>query len=129
MVYTKKTKEEFQVSEYIVRQARKLASAKGIFELPDQERGKAVTEEVKNYITSFYSDDELSRQMPGKEGFVSMGKKVHMQKRLLLCDLKELYSAGFTNQWPWPYGPMTLWSFFLVCLVTNTLGVSSTVYS
>ena len=94
-----KTKEEFQVSEYIVRQARKLASEKGILELPDQKRGKAVTEEVKNYVTSFYSDDEFSRQMPGKKDFVSMGKKVHMQKRLLLCDLKELYSA-FKKHYP-----------------------------
>ena len=94
-----KTKEEFQVSEYLVRQARKLALEKGILELPDQKRGKAVTEEVKNYVTSFYTDDEFSRQMPGKKDFVSMGKKVHMQKRLLLFDLKELYSA-FKKHYP-----------------------------
>ena len=55
-----KTKEEFQVSEYIVRQARKSASEKGILELPDQKRGKAVTEEVKNYVTSFYTDVNLA---------------------------------------------------------------------
>ena len=41
------TKEEFQVSEYLVRQARKLASGKSTLELPDQKRGKTVTEEVK----------------------------------------------------------------------------------
>ena len=37
--------------------------------------------------------------MPGKKDFVSMGKKVHMQKRLLLCDLRELYSA-FKKNYP-----------------------------
>ena len=31
--------------------------------------------------------------MPGKKDSVSLEKKVHMQKRLLLHDLKELYSA------------------------------------
>eukprot|EP00112_Aurelia_sp_Birch-Aquarium-sp1_P016421 Seg3722.2 transcript_id=Seg3722.2/GoldUCD/mRNA.D3Y31 product="hypothetical protein" protein_id=Seg3722.2/GoldUCD/D3Y31 len=31
--------------------------------------------------------------MPGKEDFVSMGKNVHMQKGLVLRDMKELYAA------------------------------------
>ena len=94
-----KAKEEFQVSEYIIRQARKLASEKGILELPSQKQGKIISDEIQNYLRSFYNDDEFSRQMPGKKDFVSMGKKVHIQKRLLLCDLKELYSA-FKKHYP-----------------------------
>ena len=43
-----------------------------------------------------YQDDEYSRQMPGKKDYVSVGRgrneRVHMQKRLLLCNLRELYS-------------------------------------
>ena len=31
--------------------------------------------------------------MPGKKDYVSVGKKVHVQKRLILCNLKELYAA------------------------------------
>ena len=60
-----KAKEEFQVSEYIIRQARKLASEKGILELLSQKQGKIITDEIQNYVRSFYNDDEFSRQMPG----------------------------------------------------------------
>ena len=31
--------------------------------------------------------------MPGSKDYVSIGRNVHMQKRLLLCDLKEIYAA------------------------------------
>ena len=31
--------------------------------------------------------------MPGKKDYVSLGKKQHMSKRLILCNLKELYAA------------------------------------
>lgn len=45
-------------------------------------------------MKSFYRDDEISRPMPGKKDFLSVregGEKVHLQKRLLLCNLKEVY--------------------------------------
>ena len=44
-------------------------------------------------FTEFYCDVEYSRQMPGSKDYVSIGRNVHMQKRLLLCDLKEIYAA------------------------------------
>ena len=44
-------------------------------------------------IKTFYCDDEYSRQMPGKKDYVSVGKNQHMSKRLILCNLKELYAA------------------------------------
>ena len=31
--------------------------------------------------------------MPGKKDYVSLGKKQHISKRLILCNLKELYAA------------------------------------
>lgn len=37
--------------------------------------------------------------MPGKKDYVSIKKNVHVQKRLLLCNLKELYAA-FRNKNP-----------------------------
>ena len=37
--------------------------------------------------------------MPGTKDYVSVGKRVHKQKRLLLCNLKELYSA-FKEKYP-----------------------------
>ena len=50
-----------------------------------------------NNITSFYCDDEYSRQLPRKKDYVSIGKNQHMSKRLLLCNLKELYSCFKLN--------------------------------
>ena len=83
----------FNVSEYMVREARKLASDKGILEIPDPKRGKTLSPEIEQSVLQFYEDDEYSRLMPGAKDFVSVGKKVHVQKRLLLCNLNELYAA------------------------------------
>lgn len=63
------------------------------------EKGQAVTAEVQNDVTNFYNDDEFSRLMAGKKDFVSMGEKLHIQKRILQCDLKELFST-FTKFYP-----------------------------
>ena len=88
-----KTKNEFNVSAYMVRQARKLVKEKGILELPGPKKGKGLSEEIKRCVADFYCDDEYSRLMPGKKDCVSIARNVHKQKRLLLCDLKELYTA------------------------------------
>ena len=37
--------------------------------------------------------------MPGKNDYVSIGRKQHMQKRLILCNLKELY-VSFKTKYP-----------------------------
>ena len=47
---------------------------------------------MKEEIVSFYEDDEISRIMPGKKDYVSIGRNIHKQKRLLLANLKELHS-------------------------------------
>ena len=61
--------------------------------------GKILTEEAINLVESLYQDDEYSRPMPGRKDFVSISCNVHMQKRLVLCNLKELYIA-FKNSYP-----------------------------
>ena len=79
----------------MVNKARKLKKAKGI--LPDISPLKArkLSEESKTKVIDFYNDDEVSRMCPGKKDFVSVknseGKRVHVQKRLLLANLRELY--------------------------------------
>ena len=83
----------FEVSEYQVREARKLAEEKGILALPDPKRGRSLSKEVEDSVKLFYEDDEYSRQMPGTKDYVSIARNVHKQKRLLLCNLKELYQA------------------------------------
>ena len=50
---------------------------------------------TEDLIVAFCHSDDISRIMPGKKDFVSVltaeGKREHCQKRLLLCNLKELY--------------------------------------
>jgi hypothetical protein len=68
-------------------------------ELPGPRKGKALSEETKRCVIDFYCDDEYSRLMPGKKDCVSIARNVKKQKRLLLCDLKELYAA-FKQKYP-----------------------------
>ena len=89
-----KIAEYFNVSAYLVCESRNLAKMKGILECPDRKKGgNAITEEVRQSVLLFFEDDEYSRLMPGTKDYVSVGRNVHKQKRLILCNLKELYAA------------------------------------
>ena len=92
-----KIAETFQVSEYMVRKARTLAKEEGICSLPDPGAGKKLPSKTIKCVQDFYEDDEFSRIMPGAKDFVSIGKNEHVQKRLILCNLKELYTAFKEN--------------------------------
>ena len=53
-------------------------------------------------VQEFYECDEVSRIMPGKKDFVSVRQgdgRVHMQKRLVLSNLKEVYQL-FKQKYP-----------------------------
>lgn len=82
----------FNVSEYAMRTARNLKKERGILAIPDARKGRTITEDTKAAVLEFYQDDEYTRLMPGKKDSVSIGKKVHKQKRLILCNLHELFS-------------------------------------
>lgn len=47
---------------------------------------------MKKIVEDFYCDDMYSRMMPGKKDYVSLGHGQNMQKRLILCNLRELYT-------------------------------------
>ena len=83
----------FSCSEYQVREARVMVEEKGILAIPEAKRGRSISQEVEDSVKLFYEDDEYSRLMPGAKDYVSVGSNVHKQKRLLLCNLKELYQA------------------------------------
>ena len=89
----KKVADFFNMNEYLVCSARVLKKKKGILAEANQARSRVLPDSTLTLVTSFYEDDEYSRLMPGKKDFVSIGNKKHMEKRLLLCNLKELYSA------------------------------------
>ena len=54
-------------------------------------------------VKKFYLDDKNGRMMPGMKDFVSVkrydGSRDHVQKKLILCNLPELY-ANFKAQHP-----------------------------
>lgn len=90
----KKTMDEFNVSEHIVKRARELKKNKGILAEPDPKKGRPLSTEVVERVKAFYQSDEYSRMCPGKKEYVSVKTddgRVQMQKRLLLLNLKELH--------------------------------------
>jgi hypothetical protein len=92
-----RTKAEFGATEYMVKQGRQLLKEKGVLgnmESRDKSTKLRISQERRDNVIQFYQTDEVSRIMPGKKDIVSIltdKGRVHMQKRLVLCNLKELY--------------------------------------
>lgn len=99
----RKTMELFNASKYLVEKSFKLAKQHGILsELKKVSKGKVISKEIKEYVKNFYESDDVSRICPGKKDYISMwteetGKKEHIQKRLVLMNLKEAYSLYKDN--------------------------------
>jgi hypothetical protein len=86
---------EFNVSQYLVKKARKLYKSDGILADPVQAQGKRLPTDTINAVKQFYEDDEFSRMCPGKKDFVSVKEstgRIHKQKRLLLTNIKEMHA-------------------------------------
>ena len=83
----------FNVTEYQARKARQLFQEKGLLAVPPSYNGKVLPKDVSDMVVAFYENDENSRLMPGKKDCVSIAKNVHMQKRLILSSLKELFES------------------------------------
>ena len=89
-----KIQDEFGASNFMVRKAKQLVKDKGILSSPDPRPGRSLARKTVDIVVAFYESDSSSRMMPGKKDFVSVkGEhgRVHVQKRLVLCNLKELY--------------------------------------
>ena len=90
-----RTAEEFDVSIYQATEAKKLKKQKGILAERSPRVGRQLPKEIEEKVIAFYHEDEYSRIMPGKKDFKSVkgpdGKRQHVQKRLLLLNLNELY--------------------------------------
>jgi len=67
--------------------------------MPPSYKGKVLPQNVLNIVTSFYKNDEFSRLMPRKKDYVSIGKNIHQQKRLVLSNSKERFHS-FKTQHP-----------------------------
>ena len=98
----KKIQQEFGVSNYTARKSKELVKEKGIVSLPSPKLGPLLPSEMIDMIQEFYESDEITRVMPGKKDFVSVkieGKCVHVQKQLVLNNLREVYH-GFKEKFP-----------------------------
>ena len=86
---------EFQVSEHVVRAARKLKEEKGILpSISSKPAGNRLSQSTIDAVTTFYLDEEISRYCPGMKDFKTVdldGKKVPITRRLLLFNLKEAH--------------------------------------
>ena len=93
----RRTAKFFDAPMYMVRKSRELKEEKGIMpdSLPAYSKGRKLSEGDKAKVTRFYESDLVSRIFPGKKDFVSVtdenGVKTHVQKRLILGNLKEIY--------------------------------------
>lgn len=65
--------------------------------------GQPISDTTRNTVVDFYKDDQVSRNMPGMKDYVSIrtdeGERIHVQKRLILSNLKELYTF-FRSEYP-----------------------------
>jgi len=81
--------------------AIKLRESNGILAEHKLKQGRPLPTSTIDAVRYFYLDDNNSftRILPGKKDFVSVGYKLHEQKRLILCNLVELYAA-FMEKYP-----------------------------
>ena len=89
-----KIQQEFEVNDYMARQAKALVNEKGVLSSANCRGGKALSNDVIDAVTLFYTSDAISRIMPGRKDYVSVKKvdsRVHEQTHLVLCNLKETY--------------------------------------
>ena len=91
----RKVEEEFGVSNYMAHKAKDLVKDQGILSSPNPKHGSSLLSQATiSLVQVFYELDEVSRIMPGKKDFVSIRKgdqRAHIQKRLMLSNLKEVY--------------------------------------
>ena len=87
--------EEFGVSNYLARKAKDLVKDQGILSSPNPKHGSSsLSQATISLVQAFYELDKVSQIMPGKKDFVSIRKgdqHAHVQKRLMLGNLKEVY--------------------------------------
>ena len=66
---------------------------KWILVQPFQKKSNAKAQETIVLVHAFYENDEYSRQLPMEKDYVSIEDGVHKIKRLVLCNLRELFVA------------------------------------
>jgi len=93
----------FGTSMYSVKKMRSLVNEQGILCKPKPTGGKRLSESTVKKIEPFYRQPDISRELAGKKEYKSVflksGKREHRQKRLVLGNLREIYTE-FKRQHP-----------------------------
>ena len=98
----RKVQSEFGAPNYMARKAKQLVKQKGVLSTPNPRTGHGLAVETLDVVRRFYKSDAVSRVMPGRKDFVSArqaGGRVHIQKRLVLSNLREVYQL-FKETYP-----------------------------
>ena len=80
----------FNVTSHMARKAIQLRNEGGILNTPAPKRGNPLPVSTCNLVKEFYYEN--SRVLPGMKDTVSIKRNVKVQKRLILCNLNELYA-------------------------------------
>lgn len=91
--------ETFNATDYSVCKAQKLFKTKGFLAEPEPRCEKKLSPETLELVKQFYQSNEHSRIWPGMKDVVSIRKNVYERKRLILCNLRELY-LNFKSEYP-----------------------------
>lgn len=86
---------EFGASKRQARKAKILTQESGVLGETKSKAKRSLKQSVLDSVKNFYNDDNNSRIMPGKNDCKSIlvgNQKISVQKRLLLVDLRELYT-------------------------------------
>ena len=86
--------DSFGVTEHTAKRAQEIQKEKGLLSSPNPKPGNRLSEEILEKVTNFYEEDTISRQMAGKNDFVSVsvnGEKTKVQKRRILTTVYEAY--------------------------------------
>jgi len=95
-----KVQEEFAASNYVAGKAKELVKEQEIFSSPNPKHGSTLPLITVKLVQAFYEFDEISRIMPGRKDFVSIrqgDQHAHVQKKLILGNLKEVYQQFKKN--------------------------------
>lgn len=91
---------EFGTSRHLAQKSKDLKSSYGVLADTTAKKGKELSQQTVQKVIEFYTDDENSRQMSGMKDCISMiinGERTSVQKRLLLMNLKELFTSFITS--------------------------------
>ena len=92
----RKLQSEFGTSNYMARKLKDLVKEKGILATPNPKSGHSLAPKTVDLVCNFYETDDVSRMMSGRKDFVSVKqgeRRVHIQKRLILSNLREVYQS------------------------------------